>query len=391
MDATRVRAQDGAMNETPPQAEQTEPGFDPHKVRGIADVKRSTDDQMVAGVCSGVAKYLNIDPVILRVILAALTFVGFAGIILYVAGWLLLPAEDEEKSIAAGWFKLDQNEEQFRVVGLIVAAILAFTTGTGIIDGDWGQPFPWFGILVLAVLYFLVIRPAQRRKNRPSTYTFAEPVAGPDGDAVTQVLTPEPELKTPWSPMLTLVTLSAALIALGGVAAYANANESLPWTTYAVAALGVIAVGLLIGTWFGNGGLLILIGSVIALALAVSALLPSSQIGHDVYPGINSTVPSSIQMGIGRLDVNFNRLDNPEALHGRTIDVENGIGSTRIVVPRDLNVEVNAKLTAGEIRVFGRKTNGTETDLNYPADDELAPKLTLNINQTLGDIEVIEQ
>ena len=60
-------------------------------------------------------------------------------------------------------------------------------------------------------------------------------------------------------------------------------------------------------------------------------------------------------------------------------------------MPRDLNVEVNAKLRAGEIRVFDRKTNGTQTELHYPAGDALASKLTLDVSQTFGDIEVIKQ
>jgi len=373
------------MNETPPE---TDTGFDPHKVRGIADVKRSSDDRMVAGVCSGLAKYLNIDPVILRVILAALTVVGFAGVILYLAGWFFLPSDDADKSVAARWFKLDENEEGFRIVGLIVAGVFAITAGTGLFGNNWDAGFPWFGLLVLAAVYFLIIKPAQRRKQRATTAVGTQTA---DGETVTQQLVAEPGPKTPWSPLLTLVTLSSALIALGAVALYADANGSLPWTTYAVAALGVIAVGLLIGTFFGNAGLLIPIGGMIAIALAISALLPSSRIGHDVYPEDRSTVPTSIQLGIGQLDVNLNRLDDPEALLGRTVEVETGIGSTKIIVPRELNVEINADLTAGEIRVFDRKTNGTETELHYPADDDRASKLTLNIEQSLGDIEVVKQ
>lgn len=212
-----------------------------------------------------------------------------------------------------------------------------------------------------------------------------------DGETVTQELVIEKEPKTPWSPVLTLVTLSSSLIAVGAVALYANANGSLPWTTYAVAALGVTAVGLLIGTFFGNAGPLIPIGGMLAIALAISAILPSSRIGHDVHPEDTSTVASSYKLGIGQLDLNLDEMDNPASLAGRTVKIEVGFGSTKIIVPRDLNVEVNAKLRAGEIRVFDRKTNGTQTELHYPADDTLASKLTLDISETFGDIEVIKQ
>lgn len=381
------------MNETPPEADT---GFDPHKVRSIVDVKRSSEDRMVAGVCAGLAKHLNIDPVILRVILAALTFVGFAGVILYLAGWFFLPADNEDKSVAAKWFKLDENEEQFRIVGLIVAGVFAITAGTGLFGNNWDAPFPWFGLIALAAVYFWIIKPAQRRKERTMPTTTAPETTvvetqNADGETVTQQLAIEKEPKAPWSPVLTLVTLSSSLIAVGAVALYANANGSLPWTTYAVAALGVTAVGLLIGTFFGNAGPLIPIGGMIAIALAISAILPSSRIGHDVYPEDTSTVASSYKLGIGQLDLNLDDVDNPASLAGRTVKVKIGIGSTKIIVPRDLNVEVNAKLRAGEIRVFDRKTNGTQTELHYPADDTFAAKLTLDVSQTFGDIEVIKQ
>lgn len=376
---------DGDMSETPPEA-----GFDPHRVRGIADVKRSADDKMVAGVCSGMAKYLNIDPVIVRVILVALAFVGFSGLILYLAAWFFLPAEDEPRSIAARWFKLDDNEEQIRVIGLIVAGILAISAGTGIVGGDWSAPFPWLGLLIAAAAYLWILKPAQRRHERRRK---SQSLASADDHDVTQVIPPfEPrEPKTPWSPTLTFITLSTAFIAMGCVALWADLNESVPWTSYAVASLGVIGLGLLVGTWWGNGGVLIPIGGLIALALAASAVLPSARIGHDVFPSDPDTVSSSYTLGIGQLDLNLNDVSDQSALAGRTIKVRVGIGQTRIVVPRDVNVEVRSTLHAGEIRVFDRKVDGTQNALNYPAANATAAKLTLDLNQSIGNIEVIKR
>lgn len=377
------------MNETPPEADT---GFDPRRVRGIADVKRA-DDRMVAGVCTGMARYFNLDPVILRVLLVALTFVGFAGVILYAAAWILLPSEGEPKSLAAQWFKLDENEEQFRIIGLIIAAFLALTAGTGIIGGGWNTPFPWLCLLALTVVYFVFIQPAQRRRVRhqvASHETMHETMTGSDGEAVTQVLPPR-EPKAPWSPVLTFITLSATLIAMGGVALWADADDSLTWSAYAVAALGVIGLGLLVGTFWGNAGPLIPIGGVIALVLAAATLLPSARIGHDVFPASRTSVESSYALGIGELELNLDELQNPTTLEGRTIRVKVGIGQTRIVVPRDVNVEVHSTLRAGEIRVFDRRVNGTQNSLDYDAEHGLAAKLTLDISQTIGNIEVIRQ
>lgn len=57
---------------------------------------------MLAGVASGLARYAGIDPLVVRIAFAVLTFLGGAGIPLYLACWLLIPAEGNDQSIAAG-------------------------------------------------------------------------------------------------------------------------------------------------------------------------------------------------------------------------------------------------------------------------------------------------
>lgn len=54
---------------------------------------RSKSDRMVAGVAGGIAQYLSVDPVIVRIIFVALAIFGGGGIILYAACWLLMPEE----------------------------------------------------------------------------------------------------------------------------------------------------------------------------------------------------------------------------------------------------------------------------------------------------------
>lgn len=56
---------------------------------------RSRSDRMIGGVCGGLAKVLNIDPLILRLALVLATVLGFgAGVVLYVACWILMPEDD---------------------------------------------------------------------------------------------------------------------------------------------------------------------------------------------------------------------------------------------------------------------------------------------------------
>lgn len=53
---------------------------------------RRSHDKIVAGVCGGVADHLGVDATIVRLLLvAAVVFGAGAGIVLYVAGWWLMP------------------------------------------------------------------------------------------------------------------------------------------------------------------------------------------------------------------------------------------------------------------------------------------------------------
>ena len=54
---------------------------------------RSKNNRMLAGICGGVAEYFNIDPTIVRIIYVILTFAGFAGLLIYLIMWLLIPED----------------------------------------------------------------------------------------------------------------------------------------------------------------------------------------------------------------------------------------------------------------------------------------------------------
>ena len=59
--------------------------------RPKALIQRNTDDKIIAGVCSGIANYYDIDPVIVRLI-AGMTFLTFGvGPLVYILLWIILP------------------------------------------------------------------------------------------------------------------------------------------------------------------------------------------------------------------------------------------------------------------------------------------------------------
>ncbi len=64
-------------------------------------LRRPMEDRMVAGVAAGIARHLGVEAAIVRIVLVVLTFAGGAGVPLYLAGWLLIPDEGAELSIAS--------------------------------------------------------------------------------------------------------------------------------------------------------------------------------------------------------------------------------------------------------------------------------------------------
>src|SRR3954454_19500968 len=55
---------------------------------------RSSTDRVLGGVCSGIGRYLGVDPVVVRVVAVILVFFGGAGVAVYLAAWLLVPSDD---------------------------------------------------------------------------------------------------------------------------------------------------------------------------------------------------------------------------------------------------------------------------------------------------------
>jgi phage shock protein PspC (stress-responsive transcriptional regulator) len=56
--------------------------------------------RMLAGVAVGLADYFDVDPTIVRIGFVALAFLGGLAVPLYLAGWLLIPDEDSDLSVA---------------------------------------------------------------------------------------------------------------------------------------------------------------------------------------------------------------------------------------------------------------------------------------------------
>ena len=57
---------------------------------------KSRNNKMICGVCAGIADYFNIDPSIVRVLLAVLVLAAGTGVLAYIACAIILPEGDTE-------------------------------------------------------------------------------------------------------------------------------------------------------------------------------------------------------------------------------------------------------------------------------------------------------
>jgi phage shock protein C len=66
---------------------------EPREPAARPPLRRSTSDKVIAGVAGGIARYLGVDPVVVRIALVALALSGGAGVLLYVGAWIAIPEE----------------------------------------------------------------------------------------------------------------------------------------------------------------------------------------------------------------------------------------------------------------------------------------------------------
>ena len=84
---------------------------------------RDSSDKILGGVCSGLANYMNVDPAIVRILFAIITFGGFGfGFLAYLLLWIVLPSRDLDYF---GGKRLYRNPED-RVFGGVASGIAAY-------------------------------------------------------------------------------------------------------------------------------------------------------------------------------------------------------------------------------------------------------------------------
>lgn len=60
---------------------------------GYKEIRRSMDNKVIAGVCGGLGEYLNIDPIILRLLFVLAFLFALSGGLIYIISWIIIPSE----------------------------------------------------------------------------------------------------------------------------------------------------------------------------------------------------------------------------------------------------------------------------------------------------------
>src|SRR5690606_13595660 len=132
-------------------------------------LRRDRRHQMLGGVCAGLGRQCDMDPVIFRITLAVLSATGGIGLIFYGFAWLFVPYEDEEEN---GIRRLLTG----RVDGHTLTAVLFALVGCGVFLTMLRNE----GLLSFAVILSLLLAGAgywSRRRGAPSADHIAAQAA----------------------------------------------------------------------------------------------------------------------------------------------------------------------------------------------------------------------
>ena len=145
----------------------------------IWTVRRSATDTKLAGLCGGVAEHWRVDPVLVRVGWAVLALSGGIGVVLYLAGWLLIPVQGRTTTTAEDLLgeRAGRWPKEAQVALVVVACLAVFAVASSI------TPFGVGPALVIACIWYFGFH----RKRQGTS---------PDGEAA-DAAPPAPLLSAP--------------------------------------------------------------------------------------------------------------------------------------------------------------------------------------------------
>jgi phage shock protein PspC (stress-responsive transcriptional regulator) len=134
------------------------------------DVRRDTEDKWLAGVCSGIANRLGVDPLVIRAALVVLILLGGIGVTLYLIAWAFIPNDREEIVAERGL-----RHGDFWGIAILVLIALSLVGGTGVFDGNgWGLWWLWWLVIAVAVVIWLANRSRHDEATRQQVAAWGQ-------------------------------------------------------------------------------------------------------------------------------------------------------------------------------------------------------------------------
>ena len=209
---------------------------------------RSGDERMVAGVAGGMAHYLRVDPLWLRLAFVVATSAGFLGVVIYAVAWLLMPEARPDEELARHGEPRRGTLET--VAGaLVVVGVLFLLRNAGLRFAD-GLVVPALLVGVGLVLIWRRSSPERRgaliaELNDIRARRIPPALAELLGSGATSARPGRPQLKT-----LVRVALGLAFL-FGGVSLFAAATDAFGAVRDVVLAFAILLAGLtlIFGPW----------------------------------------------------------------------------------------------------------------------------------------------
>ncbi|MDR7279369.1 PspC domain-containing protein [Catenuloplanes atrovinosus] len=408
---------------------------------------RPREGRYVAGVCAGIGHATNTDPVLWRVLLAVLAVFGGTGLLVYLVAWLFIPSEGDSGSPLEGVLgKGHSGTSPLTAVGL---AVLTMVTFAYIMSDTWRAMLL---VACAAVVGTLIVNrgritspgftagppppppaspapsaepapgvppvppnapyppqpghaPAPPHWQAPPSGGYRPPFAphGPYQSPYTATNPPPPpppRQRPPKPPKerspLFGATVSVILMAIGLLAVSDLSNLANPSASaYFAAVLGIIGVGMLVGTRWGRGRGLIVPGLVAAVALGLAVAAENDTSDHrDAAPTIwaprtlnELSTRQSAAFGDATLDLRALDFTGQD----KATEVELGAGDLTVLLPPAVDVTIDVELGAGTANVLGRQLDGvglSDRIEDLGTDGAGGGKLALTISNGAGDVEV---
>ncbi|MEM7092182.1 MAG: PspC domain-containing protein [Actinomycetota bacterium] len=371
-------ATDGA---TPPP-----PPYEPAPVVAGSNARRlfrSRSDRKIGGVAAGLARYLGVDPTVVRIVFVILALTG-TSILIYLAAWILIPQHPAGEPEPV-WHPRETDRNLAIAVGLASIGL-----AVAILNESW---LLLALVLIAGGIWLLSeqpkLRPPLSDESAPNTTPPAdrapqmgrvgEPaMAGATGTAGTASHPPvDPAASTGWawetpppppgpsqpassaSPAepqrISRIVLSLLALLIGlGIAAGVGDWWDVSGTRLLGIAIVIIGTGVVAGAIRGGQAR----GMIPLGIIAVFALVPTIAIEDLSTDGIGEVshrpttlaqLESEYRHGVGELTVDLRELD----LDGttQTIEIDLGIGEVEVFVPAEVGGIARMEAIAGELSI----------------------------------------